>query len=71
METDFVNEYIAKLSAVTQDFMNKNVLLETKLALAEKVSRRLQEEVDSLKKEIQSLEESKAVKKSSKKEEEF
>lgn len=71
METDFVNEYIAKLSAVTQDFMNKNILLETKLALAEKVSRRLQEEVDSLKEQIQSLEESKAVKKSSKKEDGF
>ena len=43
METDFVNEYIAKLTTTTHEQLNKIILLEAKLAMAEKASRRLQD----------------------------
>lgn len=51
MDTEFVNEYIAKLTSNLHELMNKNILLETKLSMAEKVSRSLQEQVDKLESE--------------------
>ena len=66
METDFVNEYIAKLTTTTHEQLNKIILLEAKLAMAEKASRRLQEQLDFIEKE-----ESKNSKKSSNKEDNF
>ena len=65
MDTDFANEYMIRATNCAQDLLQKNILLETKLALAEKVSRRLQEQLDSIQKE-----ESKN-KKSSSKEDKF
>ena len=51
MDTDFANEYMIRATNYAQDLLQKNILLETKLALAEKVSRRLQEQLDSIQKE--------------------
>jgi hypothetical protein len=34
-DVDFVNAYIAKLKATVDDLMNKNIILETRLSLAE------------------------------------
>ena len=48
MDTEFVNEYIAKLTTYVHELTNKNILLETKLSMAERVSKSLQEQIDAL-----------------------
>jgi uncharacterized coiled-coil protein SlyX len=45
MEAEFVNEYISRLIANLHDLTSKNVMLETRLALAEKLVANLQAEV--------------------------
>jgi peptidoglycan hydrolase CwlO-like protein len=42
MEAEFVNEYINRLLANLHDLTSKNVMLETRLAMAEKVVANLQ-----------------------------
>lgn len=42
MEAEFVNEYINRLLANLHDLTSKNVMLETRLAIAEKVVANLQ-----------------------------
>ena len=49
MEAEFVNEYINRLLANLHDLTSKNVMLETKLAMAEKVVANLQAELEKLK----------------------
>lgn len=44
MEAEFVNEYINRLVATVHDLTSKNVLLETRLAMAEKLVASLQVE---------------------------
>jgi hypothetical protein len=36
MEAEFVNEYISRLTSNLHDYVSKNVLLETRLAILEK-----------------------------------
>lgn len=50
MEADFVNEYINRLLANLHDLTSKNVMLETRLAMSEKVIANLQAENIELKK---------------------
>ena len=45
MEAEFVNEYINRLVANLHDLTSKNVMLETRLALAEKLVANLQAEI--------------------------
>lgn len=44
MEAEFVNEYISRLVANVHDLTSKNILLETRLAIAEKLVASLQVE---------------------------
>ena len=44
MEAEFVNEYINRLVANVHDLTSKNILLETRLAIAEKLVASLQAE---------------------------
>lgn len=44
MEAEFVNEYINRLVANLHDLTSKNVMLETRLAMAEKLIASLQVE---------------------------
>lgn len=44
MEAEFVNEYINRLVANIHDLTSKNILLETRLAIAEKLVASLQVE---------------------------
>ena len=44
MEAEFVNEYINRLIANVHDLTSKNILLETRLAIAEKLVASLQVE---------------------------
>ena len=44
MEAEFVNEYINRLVANVHDLTSKNLLLETRLAIAEKLVASLQVE---------------------------
>lgn len=57
MDTEFVNEYIARLNSNLQELMNKCILLETKLAVANKVSSKLQEDLNAAEAKIAKLEE--------------
>jgi hypothetical protein len=49
MEAEFVNEYINRLLANLHDLTSKNVMLETRLVMAEKVVANLQAELEKLK----------------------
>lgn len=49
MESEFVNEYIARLNATIHDLTGKNIMLETRLVMAERVSSKLEEELEKLK----------------------
>ena len=51
MEAEFINEYIARLLSNLSDVTNKAIMLETRLALADKVIASLQ--VELREKEIQ------------------
>lgn len=53
MEAEFVNEYINRLVANLHDLTSKNVMLETRLALAEKLVANLQIELQSAKSELE------------------
>jgi hypothetical protein len=48
MEADFVNEYIARLNATIHDLMGKNIMLETRLVMAERVTSALQQQLDQV-----------------------
>jgi hypothetical protein len=48
MEAEFVNEYISRLIANLHDLTSKNVLLETRLAMADKIIANLQTENEKL-----------------------
>jgi hypothetical protein len=48
MEAEFVNEYINRLLANLHDLTSKNVMLETRLAMAEKIVANLQAENEKL-----------------------
>ena len=48
MEAEFVNEYINRLLASVHDLTSKNVILETRLAMAEKIIANLQAENEKL-----------------------
>jgi hypothetical protein len=49
MEAEFVNEYIARLNSTIHDLIGKNIMLETRLVIAERVISTLQQELDQLK----------------------
>jgi peptidoglycan hydrolase CwlO-like protein len=55
METEFVNEYINRLIANLHDLTSKNVLLETRLAMADKVVANLQVELKQAQTELEQL----------------
>ncbi len=55
METEFVNEYISRLVANLHDLTSKNVLLETRLAMAEKVIANFQVELKQTQTELEKL----------------
>lgn len=55
MEAEFVNEYISRLLANLHDLTSKNVMLETRLAMAEKVVANLQAESFQTKTELDKL----------------
>lgn len=56
METEFINEYISRLNANLQEILNKSIMLEAKLALANKASSTLQASLDEAEKKIADLE---------------
>jgi hypothetical protein len=45
MEAEFVNEYIARLNSTIHDLIGKNIMLETRLVMAERVSSALSAEL--------------------------
>lgn len=49
MEAEFVNEYIARLNSTIHDLIGKNIMLETRLVMAERVSSNLSKELEELK----------------------
>jgi hypothetical protein len=49
MEAEFVNEYIARLNSTIHDLIGKNIMLETRLVMAERVSSNLSHELEQLK----------------------
>lgn len=49
MEAEFVNEYISRLVATVHDLTSKNILLETRLAMAEKLVASLQVQLEESK----------------------
>lgn len=55
MESEFVNEYISRLIANLHDLTSKNVLLETRLAMTEKIVASLQVELKQAQTELEQL----------------
>lgn len=54
-QNDFVNAYIEKQSETLKDWLNKNMMLEVKLGLTEKVLNEVIAERDKLKQELSIL----------------
>jgi hypothetical protein len=50
MEAEFINEYISRLLASVHDLTSKNIILETRLAMADKTVASLQSKVVDLEK---------------------
>jgi hypothetical protein len=50
MEAEFVNEYISRLLANVHDLTSKNIILETRLAMADKTMASLQAKIVGLEK---------------------
>ena len=50
MEAEFVNEYISRLLANLHDLTSKNVMLETRLVMADKTMTSLQAKIADLEK---------------------
>lgn len=55
MDAEFVNLYIEQLNKACHDLMGRNVILETKLALAEKTSASLNVELQKALAELEKL----------------
>lgn len=55
MEAEFINEYISRLIAKLHDLTSQNVMIETRLALAEKQNANLQVELQQTKAELEKL----------------
>lgn len=55
MDAEFVNLYIEQLNKACHDLMGRNVILETKLALAEKTNASLNEELQKALIELEKL----------------
>lgn len=55
MEAEFINEYINRLIAKLHDLTSQNVMIETRLALAEKQNANLQVELQQTKVELEKL----------------
>lgn len=55
MEAEFINEYISRLIANLHDLTSKNVMLETRLVMAEKVVANLQTTVAESQAELEKL----------------
>lgn len=50
MEAEFVNEYISRLLANLHDLTSKNIMLETRLAMADKTVASLQSKIVDIEK---------------------
>jgi hypothetical protein len=55
MGTEFINAYIAKMKTTLDDFLARNIMLETQLELATKRSIELQQSNEELLQHIESL----------------
>ena len=58
METEFINVYIQKQKSFIEDLVSKNLILDTKVTIAEKVASDLSAQVNTLRDEIKVLNES-------------
>jgi regulator of replication initiation timing len=48
-DVDFINAYVAKLKAMVDELLNKNIILDTRLSLLEPKLTEYQAEIDDLK----------------------
>jgi regulator of replication initiation timing len=48
-DADFINAYVAKLKAMIDELLNKNIILDTRLSLLEPKLAEYQAEIDELK----------------------
>lgn len=55
MDAEFINLYIEQLNKASHDLMGRNVILETKLALAEKTNASLNVELEQARQELEKL----------------
>lgn len=55
MDAEFINLYIDQLNKACHDLMGRNVILETKLALAEKTSASLNDELQKALTDLEKL----------------
>lgn len=53
MEADFINVYISKQKALIDDLLAKNIMLETKLAVAENAAARHKDDGDRVNHEVE------------------
>lgn len=58
METEFINVYIQKQKSFIEDLVSKNLILDTKVTIAEKVASDLSAQVNTLREELKALNES-------------
>jgi len=65
MDTEFINAYILKQKSFIEELVAKNLILETKLALAEKISGELGSRINILEEQLAKASESNESKKSS------
>lgn len=61
MEAEFVNAYITKLRSTIDELTHRNIMLDTELLVTKNLCQSLQQQIDSLRSDLESIQAEKAT----------